>query len=87
MLDFIRLCANKFEVNHGLKPNILYLNQAHLSQIQTDSAIFGEFSQLLEQSEINLVVSQSIIHPVVSHIPDRGKETRQVKSRKLAKAA
>ena len=66
MLGFICRLINSFEQEHGVRPNLLYLNRMHCKELK---AAFDEgysFSRIIAMLEMDIIVDPEIMHPHVA---------------------
>ena len=66
MLSFINRLVREFEREHGIKPNLLYLNRFHIEHLK---AAFDEnysMNQIMEMLEMELIIENDISHPHVA---------------------
>jgi hypothetical protein len=66
MLDFIYRLIREFEREHGILPNLLYLNRFHAEHLK--SAFDENFSmpQIRNVLGMEMVIESDIIHPRVA---------------------
>lgn len=71
MLSFIYRLVRDFEKEHGLRPNLLYLNPAHLHTLHEQIDSRGPFDDLSRLLGMEIIVTQEAVHPHVAwtHIP------------------
>lgn len=71
MLSFIYRLVRDFEKEHGLQPNLLYLNPVHLSRLREQLASDGQDETRVSLPGMEIIVSREVIHPHVawSHMP------------------
>jgi hypothetical protein len=62
MLSFIYRLAIDFEREHGMAPNLLYLNHYHHLRLQSDLPDSSDLCRLLR---MEIVVDRQIAHPQV----------------------
>lgn len=65
MLSFIYRLVRNFEYEHGMQPNLLYLNQTHLSVLSEEVNASIKLDDLADLLEMEIVISQEAIHPHV----------------------
>ena len=66
MLSFILRLISEFEHQHGIHPNLLYLNRFHAEHLKTAFDANYSMSQILELLEMELVIENDISHPHVA---------------------
>jgi hypothetical protein len=71
MLSFIYRLVRDFEKEHGLHPNLLYLNPVHLHTLQQQLDSHAQFDELVKMLGMEIVVTQEAVHPHVAwtHMP------------------
>lgn len=65
MLSFIYRLVRNFEYEHGMRPNLLYLNQTHLSVLSEEVNASIKLDDLADLLEMEIAISQEAIHPHV----------------------
>lgn len=66
MLGFIYRLMREFETEHGIRPNLLYLNRFHAENLK---ASFDEnycLSQIMGVLNMELVIENDMMHPHVA---------------------
>ena len=66
MLSFIYQLAMNFENEHGLHPNLLYINPGHMAQLKETFPDPADFANILRLLEMELIIDREIIHPQVA---------------------
>lgn len=73
MLAYIYSLMRDFEQEHGMLPNLLYLNRFHGERLK--HALDGQFSMsdIREVLQMELVIDHDIVHPHVAwtHVAQR----------------
>jgi hypothetical protein len=66
MLSFIHRLVREFELEHGIHPNLLYLNRFHVEHLK--SAFDAEYSmvQILDLLGMELIIENDITQPHVA---------------------
>lgn len=66
MLSFINRLVRDFERDHGVHPNLLYLNRFHAEHLK--SAFDADYSmqQILDVLDMELIIENDILHPHVA---------------------
>ena len=67
MISFLCRLASKFETDHGFRPNILYLNPKHYSQLRTDLASIKNLDELVSFLGMEVVLAGDMSHPHVAY--------------------
>jgi len=65
MLSYIFRLIDHFQRQHGVEPNLLYLNELHMSELRKALAI-GETTSITDLLRMELIISQEITHPHVA---------------------
>lgn len=68
MLSFIYRLVRNFEKEHGVAPNLLSLNQAHLSALCEEMKTSLKLDELVGLLGLEIIISQEAIHPHVSWV-------------------
>lgn len=63
MLSFIYRLANEFEQEHGFRPNVLYMNRGHFSQLQQELADIPNLGVLSQLLGMEIVLDDELVHP------------------------
>lgn len=73
MISYIVRLIDEFKREHGCQPNLLYLNEFHLSHLKTQFAEDLTLPLLCELFQLELIVDREVIHPHVAwtHTADR----------------
>ena len=66
MLSYLYQLANGYEGEHGFRPNVLYLNQQHFSQLQSDLANINGLGELVQFLGMEIVIDE-VNHPHVAY--------------------
>ncbi len=66
MLSYIYQLAMNFERNHGLRPNLLYINPEHMAQQKETFPDPADFANILRLLAMELVIDREIVHPQVA---------------------
>lgn len=66
MLGFIYRLIRDFEAEHGIRPNLLYLNQFHAAHLKASFDQSYTMNQIMEILEMELVIEHDIMHPHVA---------------------
>ena len=67
MLSYLYRLANGFESDHGYRPNVLYLNRHHFSQLRTDLASIRGLGELVQFLGMEIVIDSEVLHPRVAY--------------------
>ena len=66
MLGFIYRLVREFEIEHGKRPNLLYLNPFHAAHLKASFDQNYSMTQIMNILEMELVIEQDIMHPHVA---------------------
>lgn len=66
MLSFIHRLVRDFELEHGVHPNLLYLNRFHAEHLKTSFDEDYTMSQILDVLGMELVIENDITQPHVA---------------------
>jgi hypothetical protein len=66
MLSFILHLVHDFELEHGVHPNLLYLNHFHAAHLKNAFDDNYSISTILELLDMELIVESDITHPHVA---------------------
>jgi len=66
MLGYIYRLVSDFEHEHGIHPNLLYLNQLHSEHLKTAFAEDYSMNLIMELLHMELVIENDIMHPHVA---------------------
>ncbi len=67
MLSYILGMAYRFEREHGVTPNLLYLNQEHMSHLCDELGVSAVL-HISERLGMAVMVSPDIAHPQLIHL-------------------
>lgn len=65
MLSFILRLTHEFEQEHGIYPNLLYLNRFHAEHLKAAFDDNYSMTQILELLDLELIIQNDITHPRV----------------------
>ena len=66
MLSHIVRLTTEFEREHGLRPNLLYLNPEHLQRLQADFDPRFDLQVTMGMLRMEVLVDAGILHPHVA---------------------
>ncbi len=66
MLSFINRLVRDFELEHGIRPNLLYLNRFHVAHLKLSFDADYSMSQILNRLEMELIIEDDITQPHVA---------------------
>jgi len=66
MLGFIYRLVREFELEHGIRPNLLYLNRFHTEALKAAFNQDYSMSQIMNMLGMELIIENDIMHPHVS---------------------
>jgi len=67
MISFLYRLTNQFETEHGFRPNILYLNPKHYTQLRSDLAEIKNLGELVTFLGMEVVLAGEMTHPHVAY--------------------
>lgn len=67
MISFLCRLANRFETEHGYRPNILYLNSKHYTQLRSDLSEIKNLGDLVTFLGMEVVLDSEMTHPHVAY--------------------
>jgi len=67
MLSFIYQIMREFEVEHGIKANVLYLNNEQFDRLRQDFSEPDDIDAIISRLDMELVIDKSTLHPHLSH--------------------
>ena len=65
MLSFILRLTREFEHEHGIYPNLLYLNRFHAEHLKAAFDVDYTMKQILELLDMEMIIQNDIAHPRV----------------------
>lgn len=68
MLSFIYRLVRDFEVEHGMKPNVLYLNDEHFERLREDFYDPDDIKAIVERLDMELVIDHTAVHPRLARL-------------------
>jgi hypothetical protein len=73
MLSFIYRLARDFEKEHGIHPNLLYLNPVHLQFLREQLGNESQLDNIVMLLGMEIMVTTEVIHPHVvwTHLPSQ----------------
>jgi hypothetical protein len=66
MLSYIYRLIRDFEQEHGIHPNILYLNEIHAKHLKNGFAETYSYQDMRDLLQMEFVVSKETVHPHVA---------------------
>lgn len=66
MLSFIYRLVRDFEKEHGIPPNLLYLNPVHMHFLREQMSSDKQLDQIVNLLDMEIIITQEAIHPHVS---------------------
>jgi hypothetical protein len=66
MLSFINRLVRDFELEHGIHPNLLYLNRFHVEHLKMSFDADYSMSQILDVLGMELIIEDDITQPHVA---------------------
>jgi hypothetical protein len=68
MLSFIYRLVRSFEKEHDIQPNLLYLNEAHLSALREQMGSPRRLDAIVTMLGMEIIITQEAIHPHVAWV-------------------
>lgn len=68
MLDYLYNSALQYQQLHGLKPNLVYLNNAHMQTLQKQLENQDQLALLFSALDLKVALSPSLPHPCFAGI-------------------
>jgi len=68
MLSFIYRLVRDFEKEHGIHPNLLYLNQAHMSALREQLGTTIRIDELVGLLGMEILLTEEVLHPRVAWV-------------------
>ena len=65
MLSFLYHLAHDFQISHGYRANLLYINQAHFDTLRSQLAEIDDLGKLTQFLGMEIVLSEEATHPHV----------------------
>ena len=65
MLSYIYRLVTCFEREHGLRPNLLYINQDHLQHLKFSFDESYSMSQIMDMFKMEVIIDPGSVHPHV----------------------
>ena len=66
MLDYIYRLVRGFEQEHGVHPNLLYLNRIHTEHLQSSFDERFTLGQIMNLLHMEMIIDPEITHPHVA---------------------
>ncbi len=67
MLGLIYELVRGFEREHGMPPNILYLNDEHFQRLRRECGDPDEMVAMLSRLKLDVVLCPEVMHPQVAY--------------------
>lgn len=68
MLSFIYRLVRDFEKEHGIHPNLLYLNQAHMHFLREQMSSAKQLDDIVNLLGMEIIITQEATHPHVAWV-------------------
>jgi hypothetical protein len=68
MLSFIYRLVRDFEIEQGLKPNVLYLNAIQFQRLRQDFVDPDDIEAIINRLDMEIVIDNSALHPHLSRV-------------------
>jgi len=66
MLAFIYRLIRQFELEHGIRPNLLYVNRFHAENLKSSFDQSYCLSKVMEVLGMELIIENDLMHPHVA---------------------
>jgi len=66
MLNYIYRLIRDFEREHGIQPNLLYINPVHLQHLKDSLDETYDFQSIRNLLKMELIIIQDTVHPHVA---------------------
>jgi len=66
MLSFIYRLIRDFEEEHGIHPNVLFINEVHAHYLKNGFAEHYSYQAIKDLLQMELVISRETVHPHVA---------------------
>ena len=66
MLDYIYRLVSGFEQEHGVHPNLLYLNRIHSEHLKSSLDERYSLGQIMNLLHMEMIIDPEIMHPHVA---------------------
>ena len=68
MLDYIYRLVMGFEHEHGLRPNLLYINRFHSEHLKSSFDEHYTLGQIMDMLQMDVIIDSNSVHPHVCWI-------------------
>lgn len=68
MLSFIYRLVRDFEIEQGMKPNVLYLSAMQFQRLRQDFVDPDDIEAIINRLDMEIVIDNSALHPHLSHV-------------------
>jgi len=65
MLSFIYSLVNGFESSHGIRPNLLYINETHLQHLIEQFDPDYDLFKIMDFLGMEIIIDKTLVHPHV----------------------
>jgi len=66
MLSFIYRMMREFELEHGMKPNVLHLSNEHFNRLRADFLDPSNIEAIINRLDMEIVIEKNSAHPHLS---------------------
>ena len=66
MLSYIYRQIRNFEAQHGVLPNLLYINKEHAGHLQESVAEGYSLQDIAELLQLEVIINDDVLHPHVA---------------------
>ena len=68
MLSFIYRMMREFELEHGMKPNVLHLSNEHFDRLRDDFLDPDNIEAIINRLDMEIVIEKNSLHPHLSRM-------------------
>lgn len=65
MLDYIYRLVTGFEREHGMRPNLLYINPDHCQKLKSSFDQRFTMSEIMDMLKLEVIIDSGSVHPHV----------------------
>lgn len=66
MLSFIYNLVNTFEASHAIRPNLLYVSEAHLHHLVSQFSKDYDLIKIMDFLDMEIIIDNEAVHPHVA---------------------
>jgi hypothetical protein len=68
MLSHIMTMVNTYEQHHGVRPNVVYMNETHYGYLREELPGVRDHHDVVNILGVDIALSDEIIHPAVATV-------------------